>query len=429
VKVEYVPLNQLIPYVNNPKKHPPEQVKKIASSIKEFGFRVPIVVDKDFVIIAGHGRYEAAKLLGLKEVPVIIADDLTPAQAKAFRIADNKVAESDWDLEALAAELAQLKEIDYDLELTGFDDEEVSELIRELEVVEEEEVGDEEEEDELPEVDEEVEPFSKRGDIWLLGRHRVMCGDSTSRADVERLMDGKKADSLITDPPYGVDYNSKNEFLNKYNKGNLVQRPILNDNIQDYRKFFRTWLANAREVLAEYNTVYIFMLGKELINLRLAFEEVGGHWSDYLVWVKNNHVLSRKDYMTKHEFILYGWFGKHKFYAPFQRTTVLEYAKPQRSDLHPTMKPIPLLEQLITDGSPKGGVILDLFGGSGSTLIAAEKTGRTCYMMELDPHYVDVIVWRYLHITGKDDITLIRGGEELPFSEIKSKFMARWGVV
>ena len=424
LKIEHVPLDKIIPYVNNPKKHPEEQIKKIASSILEFGFKVPIIVDKDYVIIAGHGRYEAAKRIGLKEVPVIVADDLSPAQVKAFRIADNKVAESDWDLDALAAELTQLKEIDYDLELTGYDEDEIRELIRELEVGEEE--IDEEVEDELPEVDEEVEPFSKRGDIWILGRHRVMCGDSTSRADVERLMDGKKADSLITDPPYGVDYSSKNEFLNAYDNGNRIQKPIENDAIDDYYSFFKSFLEVAKDVMAEYNTVYIFMLGPRLRDLLNAWRDAGGKTPTILVWVKNNHVLSRKDYHPKHEFILYGWFGKHKFYGPSNRTAVLEYAKPQRSDLHPTMKPIPLIEQLITDGSPKGGVILDLFGGSGSTLIAAEKTGRTCYMMELDPHYVDVIVWRYIHTTGKKDITLIRDGEEIPFSEIEEEFMARF---
>lgn len=428
MEVVSMPLSKIIPYVNNPKVHPPEQVKKIASSIKEFGFKVPIVVDKDFVIIAGHGRYEAAKMLGLKEVPVIVAEDLTPAQAKAFRIADNKVAESEWDIVSLTAELEQLLEEGYDVELTGFNDDEINELLATLDasLIDEES----EELDQLPEVEEGAGPFSQAfsqaGDVWRLGRHSIMCGDSTNREQVATLMGGTLADSLITDPPYGVDYSSKNEFLNKYDNGNRIQTPILNDAIQDYYAFFKAFLEAAKVHLAEYNTVYVFMAGREIHQLYKAFVDAGGRWSDYLVWVKNNHVLSRKDYMCKHEFIMYGWFGKHKFYAPYARTTVLEYNKPQKSDLHPTMKPVPLLEQLITDGTPPRGVVLDLFGGSGSTLIAAERVNRTAYLMELDPHYVDVTVWRYLRVTGSNDVTLYRGGCEYDFNEVAGDLLSRF---
>jgi DNA modification methylase len=209
---------------------------------------------------------------------------------------------------------------------------------------------------------------------------------------------------MITDPPYGVDYSGKNEFLNKFDKGNHIQKPINNDAITDYRKFFSAFMGLAP--LAEYNTVYIFMSNKELHSLRLALDDCGYSWGDYLVWVKNNHVLGRKDYNAKHEFIVYGWKGKHKFYGEASATTVLEYNRPLRSELHPTMKPVELVCKLISDGTPAKGKIYDPFGGSGSTLIAAEQLNRTCYMMELDPGYCDVIINRWEQFTGDKAVRL-----------------------
>lgn len=383
LKIEYIGTERLIPYINNPRIND-NAVDVVAASIKEFGFKNPIIIDKENVIIAGHTRLKAAKKLGLKEVPVIRVEDLTENQIKAFRIADNKTAEfAEWDMELLEIELEGLDDL-----FTGFDAVEPDDIMR---------IDKEAEEDDFDEEPPE-EPISKRGDIWLLGRHRLMCGDATKKEDVERLMDGKKADSLITDPPYGVDYSGKNEYLNKFDEGNRIEKPIDNDAITDYRKFFSDFMDLAP--LAEYNTVYIFMSGKELHSLRLALDDCGYSWGDYLVWVKNNHVLGRKDYNAKHEFIVYGWKGKHKFYGGFS-TTVLEFDRPLRNDLHPTMKPIPLLAKLINDGSPAKGKVYDPFGGSGSTLIACEQLNRTCYMMEIDPVYCDVIVKRWENFTGQ----------------------------
>ncbi len=244
--------------------------------------------------------------------------------------------------------------------------------------------------------------ISKTGDIFLLNnKHRVMCGDTTKREDVEMLMDGKKADLLLTDPPYGVDYSNKNEFLNKFDKGHRNQNHIKNDSIEDYRKFFFSFLDIVP--FNDYNIFYIFMSGKELHNLRLALDDAVCVCVDYLVWLKNNHVLGRKDYNSKHEFIVYGWKGKHKFYGNFS-TSILEFNKPLKSELHPTMKPIELLCRLINDGSLKDFIILDSFLGSGSTLIAAEQLSRICYGMEIDPIYIDVILKRYYTLYPQHDI-------------------------
>jgi site-specific DNA-methyltransferase (adenine-specific) len=375
----------LVPYINNPRVND-RAIDAVAGSIAEFGFKNPIIVDRNNVIIAGHTRLLAARKLGLDQVPVIRAEDLTEKQVKAFRIADNRTAEfSEWDDELLAMELEGLEDM-----FTGFSEDEIDALLGQdgpAGVVEDD-----------YEIVPPEEPITKPGDLWLLGRHRLLCGDATKKEDVERLMDGKKVDSMITDPPYGVDYSGKNEFLNKFDKGNRIQKPITNDATTDYRKFFSDFMGLAP--LAEYNTVYIFMSNKELHSLRLALDDCGYSWGDYLVWVKNNHVLGRKDYNAKHEFIVYGWKGKHKFYGGFS-TTVLEFDRPLRSDLHPTMKPIPLLVKLINDGLPAKGKVYDPFGGSGSTLIAAEQLNRTCYMMELDPVYCDVIVQRWENLTGQ----------------------------
>lgn len=234
----------------------------------------------------------------------------------------------------------------------------------------------------------------EQGTIIKLGKHRLMCGDCTKQEDVDKLLQDVKVDSLITDPPYGVDYGDKNRTLNRLYGGNRKEKSISNDNINDYYEFFKKVLQNTRPHLNDYNTCYIFMSGKQLHNLRLAFEDAGYYWSDYLAWVKNNHVLGRKDYKAKMEHILYGWFNHHKFYGGF-RTNVLEYKRPYKNKLHPTMKPLPLLEQLITDGTPENGIVFDPFGGSGSTLIACEKMDRVCYIMEIDSDYCDTIIKRY----------------------------------
>lgn len=239
-------------------------------------------------------------------------------------------------------------------------------------------------------------PKSKLGDVYLLGKHKIVCGDCTNSDQTKKLFGDLKPNQIVTDPPYGIDYSSKNEFLNKADKGNQNQTPIINDNIKDYREFFRNFLKIISMEIP--NTIYIFMGNNHLHNLRIAFEEAGFTWSQYLLWIKNNHVLGRNDYYAKHEHILYGWKGKHKFYGPHD-TTVLSYNKPHSSDLHPTMKPLELVARLIKDGSQENFIVYDPFLGSGSTLIACEQTGRICYGMEIDPAYVDVIIQRWENFT------------------------------
>jgi DNA modification methylase len=392
MEIRKIPIEKLNPAAYNPRKdlQPGDpEYEKLKRSIQEFGYVEPIIWNKRTGnIVGGHQRYKVLLDMGAEEIDCVVVD-LDETKEKALNIALNKI-QGDWDYLKLEDLLQELDTGEFDIELTGFDMVEIEDLMTQFH--EPEEII----EDEVPEPPE--EPITKPGDLWILGRHRLLCGDATKKEDVERLMDGKKADSMITDPPYGVDYSGKNEFLNKFDKGNCIQKPIDNDAITDYRKFFSDFMGLAP--LAEYNTVYIFMSSKELHSLRLALDDCGYSWGDYLVWVKNNHVLGRKDYNAKHEFIVYGWKGKHKFYGGFS-TTVLEFDRPLRSDLHPTMKPIPLLAKLINDGSPAKGKVYDPFGGSGSTLIACEQLNRICYMMELDPIYCDVIIKRWENLTGQ----------------------------
>jgi site-specific DNA-methyltransferase (adenine-specific) len=276
------------------------------------------------------------------------------------------------------------------MELTGFTEKDLENLMTQVHV--EPEV----EQDEVPEPPE--EPVTKPGDLWILGRHRVLCGDCRVADDVAKLLGNAQVDSLVTDPPYGVDYGAKNDFLNRFDKGNRIQVPISNDAITDYRQFFAEFLSLVP--FADHNTVYVFMSGKELHSLRLAAEDCKITWGDYLVWVKNVHVLGRKDYNARHEFVFYGWKGRHRFYGDFS-TTVLEFDKPAKNELHPTQKPVPLVAKLISDGTPQTGVVYDPFAGSGTTLIAAEQLGRTCYAMEIEPRYCDVIIERWQNLTGQ----------------------------
>lgn len=390
-QIIYLPPSELRPYLRNP-RYNDGAVDAVRASIREFGFRNPILADGERVIIAGHTRWKAALAEKLAEVPVIICGDLSPAQVRALRIADNKTGDlAEWDVEKLLAEFAELPGMDW--EQFGFSAEEMEEWQA---AAQPEFVG-QTDPDEIPE-EGDIETRCQPGDLWQLGRHRLLCGDATNPDDVERLMGGEKADCLITDPPYGVDYSGKNEFLNAYDKGNRIQIPIENDAIENYREFFGAFLSLVP--LADYNTFYVFMSGKELHNLRLAMDDAACVCGDYLVWVKNNHVLGRKDYNSKHEFIVYGWKGKHKFYGDFS-TTILNFDRPQKSELHPTMKPVELVMKIMKDGSASGGLIIDCFLGSGSTLIAAEKTGRSCYGMEIEPKYCDVILQRWENFTGQ----------------------------
>ena len=391
-------LNEIKPYENNP-RHNDNAVDAVVNSIREFGFKVPLVVDSEGVIVAGHTRYKAAKKLGLKTVPCIVADDLTDEQVKAFRLADNKVGElATWALDTLKVELDNIGEID--MSEFGFSLDGIGE--------EPQEVQEDDFDEEPPE-----EPTSKLGDIYQLGEHRLMCGDSTNAEHVAKLMDGAKADMVFTDPPYNVNYADKNIFLNNADKGNRIQDDIENDHAgSDETAKNDLWLPAFKNMIdnsADDCSVYVTMPqgGTHMMMMMMSAQEAGWQVKHELIWVKNNHVLGRVDYLYKHEPILFGWKDKHKFYGNGEHTkSVWEIPKPQKSDLHPTMKPIALIANALLNSSQEEDNILDVFGGSGSTLIACEQLNRKCYMMEMSPKYVDVIIKRWEEYTGKKAVKI-----------------------
>lgn len=379
-----IALKDLKPYENNPRKND-DAVKYVAESIKEFGFKVPIVIDKNNVIVAGHTRYKAAKKLKMSEVPCIIADDLTDEQIKAFRLADNKVAEkAEWDFDLLNAELDDI--IDLDMELFGFEDALQDDA---------EEAVEDEFEVELP-----AEPKSKLGDIYQLGNNRLMCGDSTVLEDVEKLMGGEQADMLLTDPPYNVNYEGKTK-----DKLKIKNDKMGNDN---FRQFLTDAFSNADMVMKPGAVFYIWHADSEGYNFRGACFDAGWTVRQCLIWNKNSMVMGRQDYQWKHEPCLYGWKegAGHLWASDRKQTTVINFDKPTRNDMHPTMKPIPLFDYQIKNNTKGGDVVLDLFGGSGTTIIACEQNGRRGYCMEYDPRYVDVIVDRWEKFTGAKAVLL-----------------------
>ncbi|HHD1578674.1 TPA: DNA modification methylase [Enterococcus faecalis] len=388
----------LIPYEKNP-RHNEDAITAVAKSIEKFGFKVPIVVDASNVIVNGHTRLKAAKYLGLKEVPTIIADDLTPEQIKAFRLADNKVGEiATWDEELLNAELDELADLDFDMTEFGFDLPDIEG--EEVEVIEDEF------EEELP-----AEPISKLGDIYQLGRHRLMCGDSTNSLEVEKLMDNKKADLLITDPPYNVAYEGKGKEA----------LTIKNDSKEtnEFHSFLYEAFSAAINNMKLGSSFYVWYASSEVVNFHTALEEAGFLVKQELIWNKNSMVLSRQDYHWKHEPCLYGWAsgGSHSWYSDRKQTTILNFDRPTVNKEHPTMKPVALFDYQIKNSSKQGDCILDLFGGSGTTLIACEQNEREAYLMELDPRYVDVIIARWEAFTGEvavkisgNDTAVVDGG-------------------
>lgn len=379
-----IALKDLKPYENNPRKND-DAVKYVAESIKEFGFKVPIVIDKNNVIVAGHTRYKAAKKLKMSEVPCIIADDLTDEQIKAFRLADNKVAEkSEWDFDLLNTELDDI--IDLDMELFGFE-----EALQD----DDKEAVEDEFEVELP-----AEPKSKLGDIYQLGNNRLMCGDSTVLEDVEKLMGGEQADMLLTDPPYNVNYEGKTK-----DKLKIKNDQMGNDN---FRQFLTDAFSNADMVMKPGAVFYIWHADSEGYNFRGACFDAGWTVRQCLIWNKNSMVMGRQDYQWKHEPCLYGWKegAGHLWASDRKQTTVINFEKPTRNDMHPTMKPIPLFDYQIKNNTKGGDVVLDLFGGSGTTIMACEQNGRHGYCMEYDPRYVDVIVDRWEKFTGAKAVLL-----------------------
>lgn len=408
-------LEELIPYENNA-RHNEKAVDKVASSIQEFGFRNPIIIDSNKEIIAGHTRLLAAKKLGMMKVPTIKVDDLSPEQVKAFRIADNKTAEiAEWDFNLLAQELEDLKLSNYDLSLTGFDMSEAEKLLDTLKGDSEGENPDDDFEIELPE-----EPISKLGDIWILGRHRLVCGDSTKEEDVAKLMGEDRAHMVFTDPPWNVNYGSVDEG----NAQGYKPRTILNDfmGTEDFKEFMNSAFKNMNRFSKEGCMTYVVMSAQEWGNMMLTLFMNDYHWSSTIIWNKDRLVLSRKDYHTKYEPIWYGWKeGKARLHplADRQQNDVWDIPRPTKSEEHPTMKPVDLVIRAIKNSSNMKDIILDLFGGSGTTLIACEETDRICRMMELDPKYCDVIIRRYIDKFGSnEDVCVLRDGIKMEYKNL-----------
>lgn len=388
MKIQEIEIEKLIPYARNSRTHSDEQVAQIAASIKEFGWTNPILVDGEAGIIAGHGRLAAARKLGMKKIPVIELSHLSPTQKKALIIADNKLAlNAGWDNDMLALEFEELEIEGFDLALTGFGDEERDALKPEQVT---EGLTDE---DAVPDVP--VEPKTKPGDIYQLGKHRLMCGDSCSITDMEKLCDGQPVDMWLTDPPYNVAYEGKTKDALK----------IQNDSMgnDQFRQFLRDAYVAADMVMKSGAVFYIWHADSEGYNFRGAAQDAGWKVRQCLIWKKSTMVMGRQDYHWKHEPCLYGWKdgAGHLWSADRKQTTILEFDKPSRNGEHPTMKPVELFEYQMLNNTKGGDIVLDSFGGSGTTMIAAEKNGRYARLMELDPKYCDVIVKRWEDFTGK----------------------------
>ena len=392
-RIEHWPLDKLLPYVRNARQHSEDQVAQIAASIAEFGFVNPILTGADGVLVAGHGRLAAAHKLGLATVPVVVLDHLTPTQRRALVLADNRLAElATWDSDLLRIELEALQDDGFDLDLTGFDADALADLL----AGEEQEHEGQTEDDAVPDVPE--EPVSQPGDVWLLGPHRLVCGDATSAEAFALLFpDGERADMVFTDPPYNVNYanSAKDKLRGKH-------RPILNDALGEG---FFDFLYDALALINAHTrgAIYIAMSSSELDTLQAAFRAAGGHWSTFIIWAKNTFTLGRADYQRQYEPILYGWpeGAERHWCGDRDQGDVWQIKKPQKNDLHPTMKPVELVERALRNSSRPGDVVLDPFGGSGTTLIAAEKSGRVARLIELDPKYADVIVRRWQDWSGK----------------------------
>ena len=402
-KFELVDIDKLVPYANNARTHSPAQINKLRSSLREFGFINPVIIDRDFGIIAGHGRVLAAREEGISEVPCVYADHLTEAQKKAYIIADNRMAmDAGWDEEMLRIEIESLQADAFDLALTGFDEKELSKLFDD---------GNDAKDDDF-DVDEELKKptFSKAGDVWTLGRHRLVCGDSTKPETYEVLMEGRKANLVLTDPPYNVNYEG-------------TAGKIKNDNMAS-EKFF-DFLFDAfscmEKVMADDASIYVFHADTEGLNFRKAFDAAGFYLSGCCIWKKPSLVLGRSPYQWQHEPCLFGWKknGKHQWYSDRKQTTIWEFEKSKKNGEHPTMKPIPLLCYPITNSTMSNTLVLDPFGGSGSTLIACEQTDRSCSTIELDEKFCDVIVNRYIELVGTaEKVSVLRDGKTYSYEEV-----------
>lgn len=412
-RFEKVNIDALVPYARNARTHSKEQILQLRSSLREFGFVNPVIVDKGYNIIAGHGRVLAAKAEGLTEIPCVFAEHLTEAQKKAYILADNRLALSaGWDEELLALEFANLKDLGFDLGLTGFDEKEIEKLFADP--------GGEVADDDFDLTAAlEQAAFVLPGDVWTLGRHRLICGDATDADTVRKLMDGRKANLVLTDPPYNVDFQGSSGLKIKNDKMTADK----------FYGFLLLAFMNLAENLEGGGSAYIFHADTEGENFRRAFREAGFHLSGTCIWVKDSFVMGRSPYQWQHEPILYGWLktGTHKWYAGRSEATIWNFAKPKRNSDHPTSKPLDLLAYPIRNSSQANGIVLDTFGGSGSTLIACEQADRICNMLELDEKYASVILRRYAEFKGNsgEDITCERGGKTLRYADLVKEVAAR----
>ena len=403
-EMQLVDIPKLIPYVNNARTHNVQQINKLRSSLREFGFINPVIIDRDFNVIAGHGRIMAAKEEGINEVPCVFVDYLTEAQKKAYILADNRMAmDAGWDEELLKVEIEALQAEDFDLSLTGFDESELSGFF---------DTADDAKDDDF-DVDAELEkpPVTKSGDLWLLGNHRLLCGDSTKAETYEMLMNGKKANLVVTDPPYNVNYQG-------------TAGKIKNDNLENdkFYQFLFDAFTCMEKAMADDASIYVFHADTEGLNFRKAFADAGFYLSGTCIWKKQSLVLGRSPYQWQHEPCLFGWKknGKHQWYSDRKQTTIWEFDKPKKNGDHPTMKPVPLIAYPIKNSSMSNCIVLDPFGGSGSTLIACEQTNRICHTIELDEKYCDVIIKRYIEQVGtSENVSVVRDGKTIRFDDLE----------
>ena len=403
-RFEKVSIDRLIPYARNARTHSKEQIKQLRASLREFGFVNPCIIDKDYNIIAGHGRVMAAKEEGISEIPCVFAEHLTDAQKRAYILADNRLAlNAGWDDEMLSVELSDLQANAFDLSLLGFSDAEMNKLMGGMDNAKDDDFD----------VDAELQKptLTKPGDLWLLGNHRLVCGDSTKPETYSLLMEGKAANLVVTDPPYNVNYEgTAGKIKNDHMAGDA------------FYQFLLDAFTQMEKVMAQDASIYVFHADTEGLNFRKAFTEAGFYLSGTCIWKKQSLVLGRSPYQWQHEPVLFGWkkSGKHAWFSDRKQSTSWEFDKPRKNGEHPTMKPIPLLAYPIVNSSMTGCIVLDPFGGSGSTLIACEQTGRVCRMAELDEKFCDVIVRRFIQQVGTDkDVYLSREGQVIPFSTME----------
>ena len=404
-EMQLISIDKLVPYVNNARTHSAEQILKLRSSLREFGFVNPIIIDREFNVIAGHGRLMAAKEEGIEEVPCVFVDYLTDAQKKAYILADNRMAmDAGWDDELLKIEMEELQNLGYDLEFTGFDEKELADLFG----VDDKEV--EEDEFDLTAALEKAS-FVERGDVWFVGKHKLMCGDATSSEDVAKLMEDKKANLILTDPPYNVAFKSSD--------GLTIQNDSMGNS--DFYEFLYLSFKNMADHLEKGGAAYVFHADTEGLNFRKAFIDAGFHLAGCCIWVKDSLVLGRSDYQWQHEPVLYGFLqnGKHPWYSDRKQTTIWNFDKPKKNSNHPTSKPLDLLAYPINNSTQANAIVIDTFGGSGSTLMACEQMNRICYTMELDEKYASVILRRYVEDTNdSENVYVIRDGVKILYKDL-----------